>query len=329
MTAATLVTGATGFIGSRVVEALRAAAAPVHVLLRSMTEAPRFTAAGCRVFAGDVTVPASLADAVKGCRFVVHCAVGGSDLVGARTINVDGTRHLLEAAHAGGVRRVIHLSTVVVHGRRWPAVLTESAPLQTTGDPYVVSKAETERMALAFARESGVEVTILRPTIVYGPRSGRIVGDLQRVRLERVRLIAYGRGVLNAIHVDDLVDAILLARDAAGAANDAFLVSGPSPTTWREYYAHLARMCGKPVPAGIGTRAAYAAAFAAKWRFRFTRRPSAFDDGDFALMSQLGRVSIEKAQRAFGYRPRLDLDEGMRRTETWLRERGYLPAQAA
>jgi nucleoside-diphosphate-sugar epimerase len=208
-------------------------------------------------------------------------------------------------------------------------VLTEDAPLQTSGDPYVVSKAEAEHMALAFARKSGLEVTIVRPTIVYGPRSGRIVTDLHRVAMERVRLVAHGQGILNAIYVDDLVGGILLALNTATAANEAFLLSGPEPTTWRSYYDHFARMCGKPSPVGMSTRSARRAAFVSKWRFRFTRRPSVYDDGDFSLMDQPGRVSIEKARRVFGYQPRISLDEGMRRTELWLRERGYLPAIAA
>jgi nucleoside-diphosphate-sugar epimerase len=326
---AVLVTGGTGFIGRRVVEQLRAVGTPVHVLARSLTDAPRLHALGCHVFRGDVTIPQSVTNAMTGCQYVVHCAVGGGDMTQARAINVEGTRHLLDAARSAGVHRVVFLSSVVAHGRRWPTVLTEDAPLATSGDPYVVSKTEAERMAFAFARNSGLEVTIVRPTIVYGPWSGRIVTDLQRVAMERVRLVAHGRGVLNAVYVDDLVDGIVLALGAATAANDAFLVSGPEPTTWRSYYDHLARMCGKPSPAGMSTWSAQTAAFLAKWRFRFTRRPSVFDDGDFALMDQPGRVSIEKAKRAFGYRPCISLDEGMRRTESWLRERGYLPAVAA
>src|SRR5262249_26371847 len=138
--------------------------------------------------------------------------------------------------------RIVHLSTVVAHGRDWPTVLDERHPLQFTGDHYAVSKAESERMGFAHAQACGIEFVVVRPTIVYGPRSRRILVDLARVQLERIKLIDGGRGLANLIYVDDLVDGILAAAATPDAAGEAFLLSGVAPETWASYFGELARL---------------------------------------------------------------------------------------
>jgi nucleoside-diphosphate-sugar epimerase len=318
-----LVTGAAGFIGSRVIERLRERGVPVHALVRDNAVAERFERVGCRVFRGDVTVPDSLTPAVADCAVVIHCARGSDEPTDARRVNVQGTVNVVTTAAAAGTRRLVHLSTVVAHGRRWPGVLTEDCPLQFRGDAYAATKAESERAALANAAPRGVEVVVVRPTIVYGPGSGRIVTDLARVNLERIKLIDHGRGLLNLVYVDDLVDGLVLAASRA-AANEAFLLSGRAPVTCRDYLGHLARMCGKPLPARTSLWRGRLEATWDKWHFRFTRLPKRVEDEDLALMTQRSIVSIAKAERLLGFEPRVDLDEGMRRTEIWLRRVGYV-----
>ena len=325
MNDAILVTGATGFIGSRLVERLRELDRRVHVLTRTNAAGERFHAAGCRVFVGDVTMPESVAPALTGVGTVIHGAVGGGDIAQAREINVQGTVALLEAAARAGARRLVHMSSVVAHGREWPAVLDESAPLKFSGDHYAVSKAESERAGFEYARAGAIEFVVVRPTIVYGPRSGRILTDLARVQLERVKLIDNGSGLANLIYVDDLVDGILLAAESPAAANEAFLLSGARPVMWRAYFSALAAMCDKPPPPAVGRAQARVEAWGSKWHFRFTRYPRRIEDTDFPLMLQPSAVSVEKASRLLGYAPRFDLADGMRHTEAWLRDRGSLP----
>lgn len=322
----TLVTGATGFIGTRLVERLRELEAPVHVLVRSAADTRRCIAGGCKVFRGDVTLLDSICPALAACDVVIHCAVGGSTMEQAHEINVQGTLNVLAAAAAADVRRVVHLSSVVAHGRRWPAVLTEEAPLQLEGDPYAATKAESESAAMHFAEKGSIEVVVVRPTIVYGPRSGRILSDLGRVNFERVKLIAHGRGMLNLVYVDDVVDAVLLAASSPDAANQSFLISGEPPVSAGEYFTRLAQMCGKPSPPAIGRARARVEAVWSRWYFRFTRRPRWIEDSDFTLMGQCSMVSISKARRVLGFEPRVSFDEGMQRTEAWLRRSGHLPA---
>jgi len=319
-----LVTGASGFIGSHLVRRLRRDGRPVNVLLRDGTKDPQFEGLGCQVFRGDVTLPESIRPALTGCGSVLHCARGGEDLQDSREINVRGTMNVLTAAHAAGVRRVVYLSSLVAHGRRWPPLLTEDVPLNFHGDAYAVTKAESEREAMAFALRSGLEVTVVRPTIVYGPGSARVVADLDRVRYEQVKLVGKGRGLLNLIYIDDLVDGICLAEAADGAAGEAFLLSGDRAVTVREYFAELARMCGKPVPPRIGGVRARLELFWSRWHFRFTRHRRCLQDEDLEFMSHRTSVSVAKARRLIGFAPCVSLEEGMRKVATWLRDLGYL-----
>jgi nucleoside-diphosphate-sugar epimerase len=182
---------------------------PVTVLLRDGRAEEKFVKMGCSVVLGDVTVPGSLQRASAQCSHAVHCAVGGSSLAQARRINVEGTINLLTACEEAGVSRVVYLSSVAAHGRRWPPILREGTPLCTSGDAYALSKAESERRLMDAARESSVAATIVRPSIVYGPGAARILDLLDRVRYGRIRLIDHGQGLLNLVHVDDLVDGIL------------------------------------------------------------------------------------------------------------------------
>jgi nucleoside-diphosphate-sugar epimerase len=320
-----LVTGAGGFVGGRLVERLREDGVAVHALIRDGTKAARLAALGCAVHRGDVTLPDTLAAAIAGCDGVVNCATGGSDWEQSRAVNVQGVQHVLTAAARAGVRRVVHVSSVVAHGRSWPPVLTESFPLQFTGDPYAVTKAEGERDGFPCAARLGVELAVVRPTIVYGPGSPRILLDLRRVGLERVKLLAHGRGLLNVVYVDDVVDALRLAMTVPAAAGRGFLVSGAAPVTVREYYAAIAAMRGKAPPPAIALWRGRLEAAAGRWYFRFTRRPAIVEDNDIGLMSEHARVGIDEARRALGWEPRTSFADGMRRTEAWLRRRGWLP----
>jgi nucleoside-diphosphate-sugar epimerase len=299
----------------------------VRALLRHGLLAPRDgkESIGIERVRGDVTDADALLRAAAGCDLVFHCAWGGTTLAEARRINVDGTRAVIEAAAAAGARRVVHLSTMAVHGQQLPPVLTEEAPLRLLGDVYGVSKAEGELEAFARGRALGVEVVALRPTLVYGPGAPLwVLGYFERVKTEQVALIDGGRGLANLVYVEDLVDAMWSAATAP-ASGEAFLISGASPITWREYLAYFADMCGKPLPPSVS---AWRARLEMQWLRVYgtlAQRPRRLQGMDVALMTQQTAVSIDKARRLLGYTPRVDLAEGMRRCEHWLHQEGHLP----
>ena len=324
----TLVTGAAGFVGSHLVMQLAAAGGSVRALQRSAVLSAT-TDARCERVRGDVCDGDAVRRAAAGCDLVVHCAWGTGDLAEARRVNVEGTRRVIEAAAAAGVRRVVHVSTMAVHARPLPPVLTETHPLAGNGDAYAVSKVEGELVALERGAAVGVEVVVVRPALIYGPRSPLwTVSFVERVRREEVRSIDGGAGLANLVHVDDVVDALIVAAVRPGVAGEAFLVAGPAPVPWGEYLAALARLCGKPAPAPLPV-----------WRARLARhigRVGALVMGrsphvttvDLQEMTRCTRVSTAKAARLLGWRPRISLADGIARTEPWLRAAGHLPAPA-
>jgi nucleoside-diphosphate-sugar epimerase len=318
-----LVTGANGFVGARVVQQLASQGAEVRALVRSgLVARPVHRQTLVR---GDVTDRASLDAAIRDCDVVFHCAWGGTTLEEGRRINVTGTSNVVQAAAAAGVRRVVHVSTMAVHGPRTPDVLDEECPLCFQGDAYSVSKAEGEVAAFQDGARHGIEVVAVRPTIVYGPRSPLwVLAYFERVKSEQVLLVGGGVGIANLVYVDDLVDAMQAAAETPGISGHAFLVSG-APATWREYLAHFARMCAKPPPRSIGVARARIEASLARVYCTLTQRPRRVQGIDVQHMTYRTRVSTDKAARLLGWVPRFDLDAGMAACEEWLRAIGRLP----
>lgn len=325
-----LVTGAGGFLGSALVRRLAAADVPTRALVRrGLTGGALDAAPYVERVRGDVVDPASLPAAVAGCDVVFHCAWGGDTLDAARRVNVDGTRHVLEAAAAAGVRRVVHLSSMAVHGPRPPHWLREDAPLVRDGDAYAISKAEGERLAFARGAALGVEVVALRPSLIYGPGAPVwVLGYCERVRRGEVVLVDGGRGLANLVYLDDVVEA-LWAAATQPVAGQAFLVSGAAPITWREYLGYFAAMSGAPLPPA---RPAWRARLELQWSRVYAtlaERPRRLREMDVTLMTQRTVVRIDRARRLLDWRPQVDVAEGMARCEHWLREQGHLPPVAA
>jgi nucleoside-diphosphate-sugar epimerase len=266
-----LVTGGSGFIGGRLVERLvRHCGAEVQVLVRGFASAAGLARFPLRFVHGDVTDPRALEAAAAGCDAVFHCAYGTSGSQRRRAfVNREGTRRLLEAAGKAGVRRVVHLSTLMVYGRTADGDLDETAPRRRFGNAYSDSKLDAERAALDAARAGRVAAVVLQPTAVYGPYGGvwteRVLAQL---RSGRVILVDGGDGLCNHLYVDDLVSAMLAAAMADGAVGEAFLVSGAEAVTWRELYSRFERMLGKRRTAAMSADEALA-----HWRRARSRRP--------------------------------------------------------
>jgi len=215
---------------------------------------------------GNVVEPDDVEQAVSGCEIVFHCAYGnrGSN-ESRRLVNVTGTKNVLEAALRSGVRRVVHLSTVMVYGFTPEGDLDEKAPRQYSGGSYADSKLEAEKLALAYVARSGLPVTVLQPTTVYGPWASEwTVNVLDKLKTGRVILINGGDGLCNAVYVDDVISAILLAAVKEEAVGEVFLISAERPVTWRDFYGRFEEMLG--VPATVSMSVAEAETYYAKRR---------------------------------------------------------------
>lgn len=242
-----LVTGASGFIGGRLVERLVLHhGAEVHVLVRNPASAARLARFPVTFHLGDVTRTADLEKAVPGCEVLFHCAYGTTGSQKRRAwVNRVGTERTLEAAHRAGVSRVVYLSTLMVYGQTADGDLDETAPRRRFGNAYSDSKLDAERFALQCSRSGRVPVTVLQPTAVYGPYGGVwTVQPLEALKSGRMILVNGGKGLANAVYVDDLVSAMLLAAVKDQAVGEAFLISGPEAVTWSELYGRFAAMLG-------------------------------------------------------------------------------------
>src|SRR6185503_19207119 len=227
-----LVTGGGGFVGGRLVERLvLECGAEVRVLVRNLAGAMRLARFPLDFRRGDVLDREALGGAAKDCEVVFHAAYGtsGSQRQRAR-VNRDGTRNVLEAAAAAGARRVVHLSTLMVYGRTGDGDLDERAPRRRFGNAYSDSKLDAEREAMRWAQAGRAPVVVLQPTAVYGPWGGVWTAQpLAALTAGRWVLVDGGAGIANAVYVDDLVSAMLLAAVRDGVVGESFLISGPEP----------------------------------------------------------------------------------------------------
>ena len=319
-----LVTGAAGFIGSHVAERLVALGVKVRGLARSAARAEWLAARGVEIVEGDLTDAESLRQAVRGC----HCVLSIAGWVGrprsyeaARRVSVDGTRALIEAAIGAGARRVVHTSSMAAYGPVAEGVIDETWPLRAS-DVYGESKANSETVVFSYGDR--IATSVIRPTQIYGPRgrtwTQRLVKMIQRgVPV----LVDGGRGAFHPCYIDNLVDAYVLTATRPEAVGQAFtIVDGV--TTWRDFTSYYARMVGRParsVPSALVRFAVYLAVIASA----ITRRPPVGTPDMLKFVVGHSRYSHDKAGRLLGWSPRVSLDEGMRRTEAWLRETGRLP----
>jgi nucleoside-diphosphate-sugar epimerase len=241
------VAGAGGFIGGRLVERLvLECGARVRAQARRVSGAVRLARFPVEIVRGDVTDREFLAEAVRSCDVVFHCAYGTRGSQRHRAwVNREGSRRLLAAAAKAGVGRLVHLSTLMVYGRTADGDLTEEAPRRRLGEAYADSKRRAERTALDWARNGRLPVAVLQPTAVYGPYGGVwTTRVLDQLRTGRAILVDGGTGLANHVYVDDLVSAMLLAAVEPAAVGEACLVSSAEPATWRDFYGHFERMLG-------------------------------------------------------------------------------------
>ncbi|MCZ7529004.1 MAG: NAD-dependent epimerase/dehydratase family protein [Acidimicrobiia bacterium] len=314
-------TGAGGFIGNALAERFRADGWEVGGV--DLVADPEHG-----IVAGDTSEPGTWQEAVSGCDLVVHTAALVSNVVPlerAWEVNVCGTSHVLDAAAEAGVRRVVVFSSLAVYSHHREGEVDEHRPVRPTGDVYNGTKIATEQVALQAHVEGRTAVTILRPGDVYGPRSRPwTILPVEMLRSGLVVLPANGRGIFVPIFVDDLVDFVLLASESEAASGEIFNVTGGPGVETREFFGHYCRMLGIKGPRTAPTPVAVALAEASGRALRAIGRPSEATAATMRMLAATGDVSIDKARRILGWEPRIDLDEGMRRTEAWLRSEGFL-----
>lgn len=301
------VTGAGGFIGGRLVERLILdSQAEVRPVVRGFGRVARLSVLPQEQLdfrRADLMDTAALRSAFEGCDTVVHAAFGSSGDEAERwAASVDGTARVLAAARAAGVRRVVHLSTVDVYDPAVSGDLTEESPARPA-DPadreYEQQKLAAEQLVLD-AHGPDLETVVLQPGVVYGPWGGQwTITQLQRPGSDFAALPSGdGGGVCNAVHVDDLVDAVLLAVDTPAAAGERFLVGHDEELRWGTFFDAIRALRG---PAE-----------------QVTGRPAEpVPDWELELYRSRARARYDKAHRLLGFRARTSFAEGVAATGRW------------
>jgi dihydroflavonol-4-reductase len=301
-----LVTGASGFIGRHVVDALLGAGAAVRAFDQAPSPSP-----SAEFIKGDVLDGDAVRRAVDGCDTVFHLAAvysyARADASLMQSVNVAGTRTVIEAALHGGRRRIIHTSSCAtcgpIPGRRATERDFPAAPDLRV--PYKHTKLAGERLALQAARE-GADLVVVNPTVPVGPGdlrptpTGKMIVDVAEGRAR-----GYLRGsALNVVAVEDVASGHLLACEH-GRSGERYLLGGED-TPMRELFALVARAAGRSAPrAAIPWTAAYVAAQAAAAALRpFGREPSLLVP-DEVLAGRVPHLFDDaKARHELGYRSR-------------------------
>jgi nucleoside-diphosphate-sugar epimerase len=212
-----LVTGASGFIGSHLVHKLADDGHEVRALVRRNSSREHLSEDGRRDFefvVGELHDVAAMTEAMTGAEIVYHVAgaTAAFDRATFDRTNVDGTRTVLAAARAAGVRRVVMVSSLMAAGPSHPDVARREHHRHNEGfSDYGDSKLAAERLAFAAAREGTLEVVIVRPPLVYGPRDRDVLQMIRSAKLGVVAIAGFHQQWMSMIHVRDLVAGIALA----------------------------------------------------------------------------------------------------------------------
>jgi dihydroflavonol-4-reductase len=328
-----LVTGGTGFIGSHLAEeGLRRGAEVVVLGLTGRPEeeanAELLRRKGAQVLSGSITDAELCRRAAQGATHIFHLAVamreGGKSDEFFESINLDGTRQLLEAASVQRVERFVYCSTIGIYGHRAPGITREDSPL-APGNIYERTKVSAELLVKDFAEKCGLGTVVLRPADVYGPRDQRLLKLFKGVSRGRFPLFGSGKGRRHMVYVDDVVSAFFKACDRDEALGEGLIVAGPGSCTLRELLDEITRATGSkrygvrlPLAPMLGLAAVVEDVCSAlnidppiyRRRMDFFHSDSEFD--------------TSRARRVLDWEPQVGLRDGIRRTLEDYRASGQL-----
>jgi nucleoside-diphosphate-sugar epimerase len=324
---AVLVTGASGFLGGRLVQMLAARGEEVVLLARGSMALPHLAGLQVRVVRGSLGDAEVLRSAVRGVRHIFHCAACSTDWAKPEIYleaNVLGTQNLLAAAlEAERLVRFIHVSTTDVYG--YPLLpCAEDHPVVDAGLPYNQTKGRGERAVWDAHRRQGLPVTIVRPATIFGPRGKDFTVEIAAMLRQRLMAtIDRGHAPGGFIYVDDVVEGMLAAAASSKALGEAYNLSAGTETTWREYLAIFAERLGTPRPwidFSFGNAMRAAGAFEAMHRtFGLGGRPLLTRHAVY-LLGRNQEFPISKAEADLNFRPAVSIGEGIERSVAWLED---------
>jgi nucleoside-diphosphate-sugar epimerase len=321
-----LVTGGSGFVGSHLIDQLVVLGHQVRAISRSESSSAYLRTLGAEPVPGDLDDGEGLLSACNGCEVLYHAAAkvefNGTEAEFTQT-TVDGTRRILEAAKAAGIRRFVQVSSCGVFH---PDQLTSGTPLDETMKPleppdwfpYARAKLRAEELVQELCPPD-VEWTIVRLGYLYGPRNRTMKAYIEPVMHDSIMMIVGdGQNELALVYAEDAARAILLAGLKAEAAGQ-ILIAGPSQhITQQQYFDAMADGFGIPhVKKRIPYNVAMFWAWVGEKVIKAGPKAAAARRSAIALNGLPQRFNCERTQKLLGWRAMMDFEEGMKRTFEW------------
>jgi len=324
-----LVTGATGLLGSHIVEKLVEMGQPVRALVRPASDMRYLDQWGVEKAFGDITDPASLKPSMEGVECVYHAAAKVGDWGPWQQfveISIDGTRNMLHAARDAKVKRFLYVSSISAYGHPngKGLVLDETAPLGVglyKWSYYSRAKAQAEELAWQYHQRGDVSLTVVKPSWLYGRRDRASMRRLiTAIRAGKGKLVGDGSNRLNLAHAENVAEGCILAAGSDQAVGQSYNMASDGDITQSEYFNRIAECIGagpvrKKVPYGIARTAAFAMEmFGHALR---TSKPPLVTRYAVWLMGRQCFFSSEKAREHLGWSPTVSYDEGIPRAVAW------------
>lgn len=316
-----LVTGATGFLGSRLAELLAAReGATVTGQGRNLEKASSLEEKGITLKKADLLNTDELASLVEGMDYIFHAAAMlEGDRETGQKVNVNATRELIRLAGKAGASRFIHISTVGVYDMPREGDIDESYPLAIHHPSmYNATKAQAEIVAAEMAKATNIELSIIRPSMIYGPGPGIWSEGMFKFILNK-EPVFMGDGSTHflPVYIDDVCEAAMLCAKVPEAAGEAFNISDVT-TNWKYFMKHYAAIADTE-PKGIPLFIAKLMA----WGNKLPGVDLPIDQGLVEMMNSHNTFSTQKARKILGWKARTSLEEGLQKTTEWLRNEVY------
>ncbi len=314
-----LITGSAGFIGSHLVDSQLAHGQYVRAVdthggnLEHGTDNQKFD-----FVLGDITDEHVVEEIVQDINVVYHLASAHLDVSLSenryRHVNVDGTMILLKAAQSAGVKRFVHCSSVGVMGDIKNPPADETYPCAPT-NIYEQTKLNGEQAALKYSQETGFPVVVARPAWVYGPRCPRTQKLFRAIGKGRFPIFGNGKNLRHPIYITDCIRGLELCADVDNITGQVFIIAGSVPVQIEELTKTIAETLNVPPPKiylpmslgkfiGVGIQTAY----------KLIGRNPPFSERSLDFFQKNNAYNISKARNALGYKPRVDLPNGLDQT---------------
>jgi nucleoside-diphosphate-sugar epimerase len=328
----TLVTGPTGLLGSHIVEALLAQGYEVRALARQTSDTSHLKITAAQIVYGDVENYDTLPPAVEGVDIVFHSAskVLWGEWQDFEKANVKGTENMLRASAEAGVSRFLHVSSATIYARTEgdETPLNEDASREISCTPYTYysySKLKGEEAVFEYQKQGKLNVTVIRPLFIYGPRDRSGTDHIYGYAKSRIILWPGKRQpVLAPVYASDVAELAILAATSNKAIGEAYNVAPPKPVSYREMTACMIRAQGGwRLQVNIPLRLMLpAVTIMERWAKLRGKEIHSTTRNLTRMSGENLSIDGSKARTELGWEPKVSIDEGTRRYVQWRRSQG-------